>query len=297
MPVGGSVCSLSDDYIGVYPWLKPRPFPKLLRGINPRRIQKVTVGRYDAKMARPRTKTRMSAEDRLTLVRAKVERAKQNFMEMEFIIHSAHGYIPGVNMHVKSRKRLPGQLPTYEIPFDALTATGDVVHNLRGALDHLAYQLTKANRPRTTDEEFRNIYFPISKDETAYKKAAKGYEKFFGTDAVKLIDSLKPYKGGNEALYRLHYLNNLSKHRLLLTMERHVVCRATWVNGSYMYKFGRPQFSGIYARPKVNDYILLGGKETLSKLRSGRREALLPTLRYLIDTVDSLIDEFLPFLE
>src|SRR5882762_10083827 len=101
-------------------------------------------------MGRRRTKPRASPESRLALVRAKVERAKQNLAEVEFLIFTAHGYFPGVNMRVKSRKRLPGQLPTYEIPFDALTAAGDVVHNLRGALDHLVYQLTKANRPRTT---------------------------------------------------------------------------------------------------------------------------------------------------
>ncbi len=253
-------------------------------------------------MPRPRTKERMKAEDRLALVRAKVERAKQNLAEMEFIIFSAHGHIPGVNMYVKSRKRLPGQLPCYEIPFDALTAAGDVVHNLRGALDHLAYQLTIANRPRTTDEEFRSIYFPISKDKATHEKTIKGYKKFFGAEAVKFIDALKPYKGGNEALSRLHKLNNLSKHRLLLAMEKYVICRAIWLTRDgvpipFMYKLGRPQFSGIFARPEVNDYILRGGKETLVKLRTGRREALLPTLHYLVDTIDGIIQSFLPLLK
>jgi hypothetical protein len=130
-------------------------------------------------MPRLRTKERLSAESRLALVRAKVERAKQNLAEVEFIIFTAHDYIPGLNMRVKSRKRLPGQLPTYEIPFDALTAAGDVIHNLRGALDHLAYQLTKANRPRTTDDEFRAIYFPISKDKVTHEKSMKGCMRLF----------------------------------------------------------------------------------------------------------------------
>jgi hypothetical protein len=250
---------------------------------------------------RPRTKPRFKAEDRLALVRAKVERAKQNLGEMEFIIFKTHGYKPGVDMHIQSRKRGPGQFLVYYIPFDALTAAGDVVHNLRGALDHLAYQLTKANRPRTTDEEFRNVYFPISKDEAAHKRYIGRYEKFFGKEAIKLIDSLKPYKGGNEALWRLHYLNNLSKHRLLLAMEKHVICHAGWLmrDGKripFLYKMGRPQFSGIFARPEVNDYVLPRGKETLVKLRAGRREALLPTLHYLVNTIDGLIGQFLPFL-
>jgi hypothetical protein len=64
-----------------------------------------------------------------------------------------------------------------------------------------------------------------------------------------------------------------------------------------MYKSGRPQFSGIFARPEANDYILRGGKETLVKLRAGRREALLPTLHYLVTVVDGLTKEFLPFLQ
>lgn len=252
-------------------------------------------------MPRPRTKPRMSAESRLVLVRAKVERAKQNLREMESIIFTAHGYMTGINALVRSRKRLPGQLPTYEIPFDALTAAGDVVHNLRGTLDHLAYQLTKANRPRTTDTEFKNIYFPICKDKSTCESSAERYKKFFGVEAIKLLDALRPYKGGNEALWRLHCLSNLSKHRLLLTMERHVICQAPWHTRDgtpvpFLYKSGLPQFSGIYAHPKATDYILSNGEETLVTLRPGRREALLPTLHYLVEAVDELIGPFLPCL-
>lgn len=32
-----------------------------------------------------------------------------------------------------------------------------------------------------------------------------------------MLDSLKPYKGGADALWRLHELNKIDKHRLLLT--------------------------------------------------------------------------------
>jgi hypothetical protein len=216
---------------------------------------------------------------------------------MEAILIAGGDYVPGLNMHVQSRKRPPGQFLMYQIPFEVLTSAGDVVHNLRGALDHLAYQMTMAHRPRTTDKELRDIYFPIQKSKTAYEQAAQRYKKFFGAEAIELIDQLKPYKGGNEALYRLHYLNNFSKHRLLLTMERHVLCWGRWHtrNGQparYLLKFGRPQFSGIFARPKVKDYILRSSQETISELRAGRREALLPTLSYLIQYVDGIVKPF-----
>jgi len=236
------------------------------------------------------------------LVRAKVERAKQNLFEMEAIFIAGGDYLPGVKMKVQSRKQPPGSFLTYFVPFDALTAAGDVIHNLRGALDHLAYQMTKAHRPQTTERELRGIYFPICKSKSSYEKTLKSYKKFFGPEAIKLLDALKPYKGGNEALFRLHELDNFSKHRLLLTMERYVICSANWhtrngVPVKYLLKYGRPQFSGIFARPKVQDNILPTGKETLSKLRSGRREAMLPTLHYLVQFVDGIINLFLPVLD
>lgn len=65
----------------------------------------------------------------------------------------------------------------------------------------------------------------------------------------------------------------------------------------FMYKLGNPQFSGIYARPKMKQNALSTGKETLSKVRISKREALLPTLNYLVDTVDGLIKNFLPYLK
>ncbi len=248
-------------------------------------------------MPRPRTKPRLSAESRLILVRAKVERAKENLRDMERLF-AQDGYIPGINMHVTARKRPKGQFLIYHVRLLTLASAGDVVVNLRGALDHLAYQLTKVHRPRITIKEERDISFPICKDLAGYEKARKTVVKLVSPDAIKLIDALKPYKGGNEALFRLNELNNINKHKLLPTVERIVLCHDEWLGGKrFMYKLGNPQFSGIFARPKVKDYILRGGKETISELRSGRREALLPTLHYLIEVVDRIVHEFLPVLE
>src|SRR5215467_5532663 len=41
--------------------------------------------------------------------------------------------------------------------------------------------------------------------------------KTFAPQAVKLMDALKPYKGGNDVLWHLSRLNNIDKHRLLIT--------------------------------------------------------------------------------
>jgi hypothetical protein len=37
-------------------------------------------------------------------------------------------------------------------------------------------------------------------------------------ETFEAIDALKPYKGGNDLLWNLHELNNIEKHRLLITV-------------------------------------------------------------------------------
>jgi hypothetical protein len=37
-------------------------------------------------------------------------------------------------------------------------------------------------------------------------------------EAIDAIDATKPYAGGNDALWRIHKLNNVDKHRLLITV-------------------------------------------------------------------------------
>jgi hypothetical protein len=52
-----------------------------------------------------------------------------------------------------------------------------------------------------------------SKYETGRQPKVKGMRP----QAIKAIDALKPYKGGNDLLWKLHKLNNIDKHRALIT--------------------------------------------------------------------------------
>lgn len=65
---------------------------------------------------------------------------------------------------------------------------------------------------------FDYVYFPFSKSEERYHERKviklKGAKKV----AIDVMDQIKPYKGGNDVLWRLHQLNNIDKHRLLLTV-------------------------------------------------------------------------------
>ena len=66
-----------------------------------------------------------------------------------------------------------------------------------------------------------NAAFPIFKDERGGFKELKagdlGVVKGACQDAIDMIVALKPYQGGNDALWRLHRLNATDKHRVLLT--------------------------------------------------------------------------------
>jgi len=93
-------------------------------------------------------------------VRAKVERAKENLRDMERLF-AQDGYIPGIKMHVTSRKPPTRAIPyLFMFVFRLLPSAGDVVVNLRGALDHLAYQLAKVHRPRITIRQREGHFLP-----------------------------------------------------------------------------------------------------------------------------------------
>jgi hypothetical protein len=51
-------------------------------------------------------------------------------------------------------------------------------------------------------------------EEKSFARKVKGMRK----EASDLIRMIKPYKGADDTLWRLHRLNNIDKHRLLVTV-------------------------------------------------------------------------------
>jgi len=102
-----------------------------------------------------------------------------------------------------------------DVPLEIAAAIGDIVHNLRASLDHLACQLVLANGETPT----RQTAYPVCKDAQEYtaKRTAKKV-KGMSCAAVQLIDATRPYKGGNDDLWRLNELDIIDKHRLLLAV-------------------------------------------------------------------------------
>lgn len=107
---------------------------------------------------------------------------------------------------------------------------GDIVQNLRSALDHLVYELAAAHTNLLTDKEERDSQFPIIGDESlkgdtgngpvVWKKNALPRQlKCISPSAQSIIEGLQPYQLGtsfrNHPLWRLVELSNIDKHRML----------------------------------------------------------------------------------
>jgi hypothetical protein len=153
----------------------------------------------------------MDAESRLALVRTKVERAKNNLRELEIDLRRDYDANPEWQ---DSTARTPaiGQddYGRFHLPFDCLAAAGDVINNLRSALDHLVYQLVLAHDPEVDSGILERSGFPICENQQSYKKAKRKLKGIHPL-AVEAIDKLKPYKDGNPQLWLLDELNNINK--------------------------------------------------------------------------------------
>lgn len=97
---------------------------------------------------------------------------------------------------------------------DLSLITGDAVHNLRSALDLLAWQLVEAHSGKPGD----GTMFPIWHSEGQFLGGGPGRMRGAHPDAIKALRGLNPYKGGNESLWRLNRLDATDKHRLLLAV-------------------------------------------------------------------------------
>lgn len=236
----------------------------------------------------------------------KIERAKKHLRDLAPIVTSlAHTHIltPDPNTGVPPNPVLIfGQNTFQKVPtlsIDTVTIAGDVVHNLRSALDYLAQQLVFVGMECApvaplSPAELRQIKFPIAETPEKYESEKARKTKRMLPEAIEAIDRLKPYKGGNDALWRLHELDNIDKHRSLFTIGHAFLFTADWYSGAYFMKAENPLFSGVES--KVEQDIQLEIQEALSQPQVSESNALIPSLHELVDFVEKLVATFTPLL-
>lgn len=161
----------------------------------------------------------MIAAPRTELVRRKVNRAKHHIEELDGRIRAFFNDGPAPYPVIRKEEPETGDL-TFKlgkcspIPDDFPTIIGDVLQNLRTALDHLAWQLVLANNRTPTGQ----TAFPIAENLEKFEAMRDRKVEGMSQDAIDKICALKPYGGGNEDLWGLHELNNVDKHRLLFVV-------------------------------------------------------------------------------
>lgn len=168
----------------------------------------------------------LTADERLESVRLKIKWAEHHLSDLHGIVK---GFFEGRPYKVRAERHAKSRQPVYYIdsmrstPFEIPARIGDVIQNLRSALDHLAWHLVEIGcgerKITLTERQLKSVGFPIIDTDIPQRYEANRKVKVpaIRDDTLKKIDALKPYKGGNDALWQLNQLNNVDKHRFLLT--------------------------------------------------------------------------------
>jgi hypothetical protein len=150
---------------------------------------------------------------------SKIDRAQKLKEDLEKVLvafFASQPYKIETKTDVQSKRLIYFVTKADEIPEEIALITGDIIQNLRSALDHLAYKLFTVGSGNGTSG--RHIYFPIAEDFTEYERTKSKKTEGLAQQAKDVIDTIKPFRGGNDDLWKIHKLNIIDKHRLLVTV-------------------------------------------------------------------------------
>lgn len=285
--------------------LRERQFYEVIGETNPQ------TGQVTLTVSMPRSKGPKSiVPTYFDGIDAKIKRADKHGFELKDVVDrfkQSEPYTLFSYCDLESRNELFAVHVNAEPPLEAAAIAGDLINNLRTALDYLMCELYRVNGVEPSEWTF----FPISRTPDKFKAKIGGIEKTIGKKAVKLIEATEPYKGGaGDGLWQLHELNRRDKHRLLMT-----------VGSSYeefAFKPSDKRFAGapfIHIKPKGGRvYPLKEGTVLFSKpalvdmdLKFGFNvvldepgvidgELLLPTLFQFFNLVKGTVEPFRPLL-
>lgn len=265
----------------------------------------------------------MTVDESLAAIRLKIERARDHLRDLQ---DQVSAFLASKPYEVRAKRDPSTRRLIYFVARASATPTtlpvlaGDVLQNLRSALDHLAYSLEVVGVGSAPPDP-RYIAYPISDDEAKYLPLRNRTIKGARQKAKDAIDATKPYRGGNDVLWRLNKLNIIDKHRLLLTVGS--AFRAVDI-GAELGRTMREAFPDwpafppmkVFLKPadrlfplKVGDELYIGGVDhpinaemefgfdiALGEPGIVDGEPLLETLQHMTDVVDGLVAGFRPHL-
>ena len=232
---------------------------------------------------------KMAAEDRIGLILVKIDRAREHLRDLEALSggsdhRNAYDFGPTFDPLGNAIEDI-GPLVVLESRIPAMA--GDAIHNLRCALDHLVFQLIEAGveggTTRTAKPE--DIGFPIFETEQDY--TSNRMRKVHGArrQAIAAIDALRPYRGGDDLLWRLHRLDINDKHQSIISI------------GHRQLLLGNQDFT-LMRHEHDPQFTRVGGDETSDSDQAPEDKALLiPTLRQMAAHVSEIVSNFFQFLD
>lgn len=184
---------------------------------------------------------------KLTGVYAKIDRAKHHLSQLHATLEAwgsaeENDHAPTFDYYPE-RDRL--EFVLHKVRPDDINwslIVGDVVHNLRCALDHLVFQLALLNGNPV--EECHKAAFPICIDEASYKQSSRRIKGLVSPNVLAEIEALQPYKAAamvgkdprKSNLWIISQLDIIDKHRTLVIAAKYF--RASSI--SYTVNDGEP---------------------------------------------------------
>jgi hypothetical protein len=165
----------------------------------------------------------------LSDVREKIKRAEKHIADLKIAISEFTGtgpYSITVDVETEPAKPLVHILKADLVPPEISLIAGDAIQNLRSTLDYLACALVRTNGK----DPGPLIEFPIfdkpittSKLEDRFCRKVEGMRK----EVIDQLRDIHAYQGGDNLLWRLHRLNIVDKHNMLVAAWGNI----TAVNG------------------------------------------------------------------
>jgi hypothetical protein len=153
---------------------------------------------------------------RIANITPKIERAYKHISELKSAIlafkeTNPYAVRPQANPQTGQINYCVAEAP--DVPFPVQVISGEIIQNLRSALDYLIVQLldVEGKKPNT------KTGFPVYDSIEKYEADPFGKIKLIRRkESINAITATKPYKGGNDALWKLHQLNIRDKHHMLI---------------------------------------------------------------------------------
>jgi hypothetical protein len=250
----------------------------------------------------------MTAEERIALIRVKVERAEHHVIDLERAIRAFLDSDPyRVGSKREAKKLIYYAANVEPVPPVIAAVAGDAIHNLRSVLDHLAVHLFFVGPNRAAGPSKHDAFY-IADDSKEFESRLNGVIQDLRPDAADALRSIEPYKGGKgHRLWILHRLDIIDKHRLLMTIA------STLKSVSIVHKntpnvLPTPLSQTKKFLPlKAGDELLIGYGQIAENMQFAfdvalnepgilECESLLETVKQLNDLVSGIFDRLEPCL-